>query len=174
MSDTAAFPAPNRTESLRVPPHSVEAEQSVIGGLLLDNRAWEQIADRIIEQDFYRNDHRLIFAAIRSLEEKNQPFDAVTLSQSLEQTQQLEQVGGLAYIGRLAKETPSAANITAYADLVRERSVLRQLIAIGTDIANAGFQPGGRESRELLEEAEKRVFEIAEQGTRGRGGFQDI
>jgi replicative DNA helicase len=88
MSDTAAFPAPNRTESLRVPPHSVEAEQSVIGGLLLDNRAWEQIADRIIEQDFYRNDHRLIFAAIRSLEEKNQPFDAVTLSQSLEQTQQ--------------------------------------------------------------------------------------
>jgi replicative DNA helicase len=174
MSDTAAFLAPNRTENLRVPPHSVEAEQSVIGGLLLDNRAWEQIADRIVELDFYRQDNRLIFAAIRSLEEKTQPFDAVTVSQLLEQTQQLEQVGGLAYIGRLAKETPSAANITAYADIVRERSVLRQLIAIGTDIANAGFQPGGRESRELLEEAEKRVFEIAEQGARGRGGFQDI
>jgi replicative DNA helicase len=174
MSDTAIFPASSRTDQLRVPPHSVEAEQSVIGGLLLDNRAWEQIADRIIEQDFYRNDHRLIFAAIRTLEEKNQPFDAVTLSQWLEQTQQLDQVGGLAYIGRLAKETPSAANITAYADIVRERSVLRQLIAIGTDIANAGFQPGERDSRELLEEAEKRVFEIAEQGSRGRGGFKEI
>jgi replicative DNA helicase len=159
---------------LRVPPHSVEAEQAVIGGLLLDNRAWEQIADRIAENDFYRADHRLIFGAIRNLEEKSQPFDAVTLSEWLEKNGQLEDAGGLAYLGRLAKETPTAANIVAYADIVRERSVLRQLIAIGTDIAGSGFRTEGRSSRELVEEAEKRIFKIAEQDMRGRGGFRDI
>ena len=157
-----------------MPPHSVEAEQAVIGGLLLDNRAWEQIADRIAENDFYRGDHRIIFSAIRNLEEKNQPFDAVTLSQWMQDHGELEDAGGLAYLGRLAKETPTAANIVAYADIVRERSVLRQLIAVGTDIAGSGFKSEGRSSRELLEEAEKRVFKIAEQDMRGRGGFQDI
>jgi len=174
MPDTATFPASTHQENFRIPPHSVEAEQAVIGGLLLDNRAWEQIADRITENDFYRNDHRIIFNAIRSLEEKSQPFDAVTLSQWMEQHNQLEDAGGLAYLGRLAKETPTAANIVAYADIVRERSVLRQLIAVGTDIAGSGYKTDGRSSRELLEEAEKRVFEIAEQDMRGRGGFQDI
>ena len=159
---------------MRVPPQSVEAEQVVIGGLLLDNRAWEQIADRITESDFYRNDHRIIFSAIRNLEEKSQPFDAVTLSEWMQKNGQLEDAGGLAYLGRLAKETPTAANIVAYADIVRERSVLRQLIAVGTDIASSGFKTEGRSSRELLEEAEKRVFHIAEQDMRGRGGFQDI
>lgn len=157
-----------------MPPHSVEAEQAVIGGLLLDNRAWEQIADRVAEGDFYRNDHRIIFNAIRNLEEKSQPFDAVTLSEWMDQHGELEDAGGLAYLGRLAKETPTAANIVAYADIVRERSVLRQLIAVGTDIASSGYKTEGRASRELLEEAEKRVFEIAEQDMRGRGGFQDI
>ncbi len=152
----------------------MEAEQAVIGGLLLDNRAWEQIADRIAESDFYRNDHRIIFSAIRNLEEKSQPFDAVTLSEWMDQHGQLEDAGGLAYLGRLAKETPTAANIVAYADIVRERSVLRQLIAVGTDIASNGYKTDGRSSRELLEDAEKRVFEIAEQDMRGRGGFQDI
>jgi len=174
MSDSLTSPASSNVASLKIPPHSIEAEQAVIGGLLLDNRAWEKIADKITSDDFYREEHRLLFSAIGNLEAKNQPFDAVTLSELLTNTGQLEQVGGLAYIGRLAKETPSAANITAYADIVRERSILRQLIAIGTDIANAGFQPGRRESRELLEEAEKRVFEIAEQDMRGRGGFKDI
>ncbi len=174
MPDTATFPTTAHQDNLRVPPHSVEAEQAVIGGLLLDNRAWEQIADRISEADFYRTDHRIIFTAIRNLEEKSQPFDAVTLSEWMEKNGQLEDAGGLAYLGRLAKETPTAANIVAYADIVRERSVLRQLIAVGTDIAGSGFKSEGRSSRELLEEAEKRVFEIAEQDMRGRGGFQDI
>jgi len=174
MPDTATFPASAQQDNLRVPPHSVEAEQAVIGGLLLDNRAWEQIADRISEADFYRNDHRIIFSAIRSLEEKSEPFDAVTLSEWMQAHGQLEDAGGLAYLGRLAKETPTAANIVAYSDIVRERSVLRQLIAVGTDIASNGYKTEGRNSRELLEDAEKRVYEIAEQDMRGRGGFQDI
>ena len=174
MSDTVTFPATTRPENLKVPPHSVEAEQAVIGGLLLDNRAWEQIADRVAEADFYRNDHRLIFNAIGVLESRNQPFDVVTLSEWLDQNVQLEETGGMAYLGRLAKETPSAANIAAYADIVRERSVLRQLISVGTDISRSGFQPDGRESRELLDDAERQVFQIAEQDSRSRGGFQDI
>ena len=174
MSDTVTFPTSTRKENLKVPPHSVEAEQAVIGGLLLDNSAWEQIADRISENDFYRNDHRMIFSAISALEARNQPFDAVTLSEWLDNNQKLEEAGGLAYLGRLVKDTPSAANIVAYAGIVRERSVLRQLIAVGTDISRSGFQPEGRESRQLLDEAERSVFQIADQETRSRGGFQDI
>lgn len=179
MSETAAFPTSDtmpdgQTSSLRVPPHSAEAEQAVIGGLLLDNRAWEQIADKLVDEDFYRYDHRLLFSAIRELESRNEPFDAVTLSQCLDKNDQLEQAGGLLYLGRLAKETPSASNIVAYANIVREKSVLRQLIAVGTDISGSGFQPEGRDSKELLDSAEKKVFQIAEQGARGQGGFQDM
>ena len=178
MSETAPFPSSDslseQTSSLRVPPHSVEAEQAVIGGLLLDNRAWETIADKLVDEDFYRHDHRLLFTAIRELESRNEPFDAVTLSQCLEKNGQLEQSGGLLYLGRLAKDTPSAANILAYANIVREKSVLRQLIAVGTDISSSGFQPEGRESKELLDHAEKSVFHIAEQGSRGASGFQDM
>jgi replicative DNA helicase len=174
MSETVSFPVADRTAYLKVPPHSVEAEQAVIGGLLLDNRAWEKIADKILKEDFYRQDHRTLYEAIGQLEAGNQPFDAVTLSELLANTGQLEEVGGLAYIGRLAKDTPSAANITAYADIVRERSILRQLIAVGTDITSTAFVPEGRGSRELLEEAEKSIYEIAEQDMRGRGGFQEI
>lgn len=175
MSETAAFPSSdNQTSNLRVPPHSIEAEQAVIGGLLLDNRAWEQIADKLVDDDFYRNDHRLLFAAIRQLESRNEPFDAVTLSQCLDNVGNLEQAGGLLYLGRLAKDTPSAANIVAYANIVREKSVLRQLISVGTDISSSGYQPEGRESKELLDSAEKQVFQIAEKGARGAGGFQEM
>lgn len=179
MSETAVFPTPDQhsdeqASGLRVPPHSIEAEQAVIGGLLLDNRAWEQIADKLVDEDFYRYDHRLMFAAIRELEARNEPFDAVTLSQCLDKNEQLEQAGGLAYIGRLAKDTPSASNIVAYANIVREKSVLRQLIAVGTDISSSGYQPEGRDSKELLDNAEKQVFQIAEQGARGNSGFQEM
>jgi len=175
MSETAAFPATeNQTSSFRVPPHSIEAEQAVIGGLLLDNRAWEKIADKLVDEDFYRNDHRLLFSAIRELEARNEPFDAVTLSECLDNNDKLEQAGGLLYLGRLAKDTPSASNIVAYANIVREKSVLRQLIAVGTDISGSGYQPEGRESKELLDDAEKSVFRIAEQGARGASGFQDM
>ncbi len=183
MSEAVTFPGADqmpdqypdeKTSGLRVPPHSVEAEQAVIGGLLLDNRAWENIADKLMEEDFYRFDHRLLFNAIRDLEARNEPFDAVTLSQKLEQNGQLDQAGGLLYLGRLAKDTPSAANIVAYANIVREKSVLRQLIAVGTDISGSGYVPDGRDSKELLDDAEKKVFKIAESGARGEGGFQEM
>ncbi len=160
-------------DSFRVPPHSVQAEQSVLGGLMLDNEAWDQVADRIIGEDFYRREHQLIFRAIDRLAERQQPFDVVTLGEELERAGGLQDVGGLAYLGNLAKDTPSAANIRAYADIVREHSVMRQLIRVGTDIAGRGFRPEGRSSLELLDEAERRVFEIAEQGKRG-GSFSPI
>ncbi len=161
-------------ESLRIPPHSVQAEQSVLGGLMLDNEAWDTVADRIDEKDFYRRDHRLIYRAIRNLADKQDPFDVVTLSEILGKTDELNDAGGLAYLGLLAKETPSAANISVYADIVRERSVLRQLVHVGAEISGSAFQQEGREVSELLDEAERRVFEIAEQRTRGSGGFAPI
>ncbi|QBQ54209.1 replicative DNA helicase [Nitrosococcus wardiae] len=161
-------------DGLKVPPHSIEAEQSVLGGLLLDNQAWDQIADILSVEDFYRQDHRLLFHSIGELIERSRPCDVVTLSEWLKDKQVLEEVGGLAYLTSLARNTPTAANIKAYGEVVRERSVLRQLIRVGTDIAGNAYQPGGRNSGELLDEAEKRVFEIAEQGARGRQGFVNI
>lgn len=157
--------------ALKIPPHSIEAEQAVLGGLMLDNTAWDQIADKVTEEDFYRRDHRLIFRAARELVEHGSPCDVVTLAEWLDKRAELDNAGGLAYLGALARDTPSAANIRAYADIVRERSVLRQLIRIGTDIANDAFQPDGRSSKELLESAEQQVFQIAEQGGRSQQGF---
>lgn len=153
-------------ESLKVPPHSIEAEQSVLGGLMLENSSWDQIADRVSEEDFYRYDHRLIFRAIADLAEENKPLDVVTLSEWLKQRDDLDDAGGLAYLGTLAKDTPSAANIRAYADIVREKSILRQLISVGTNIADSAFNSGDRPSKQLLDEAEQHVFKIAEQGSR--------
>lgn len=173
MSETARS-ADSRIESLKVPPHSLQAEQSVLGGLMLDNETWDTVADRVGEGDFYRKDHRLIFRAIGKLADAQKPFDAVTLSEWLEQTGELDAAGGLAYLALLAKETPSAANIAAYADIVRERSVLRQLIHVGTEIADSAYQPGGREMKLLLEEAEQKVFKIADQRARSGGGFKPI
>ncbi|TVT55754.1 MAG: replicative DNA helicase [Sedimenticola thiotaurini] len=162
------------TDRLRVPPHSIQAEQSVLGGLMLDNQAWDQIADRVNEKDFYRREHQLIFRAIEVLADKSKPYDVITLSEELGRHGSLEGAGGLSYLGSLAKDTPSAANIRAYADIVRERSVMRQLIRVGTDIADSAFNPDGRDSSELLDAAETRVFAIAEQGAKGQGGFQGI
>ncbi|MGH8279691.1 MAG: replicative DNA helicase [Gammaproteobacteria bacterium] len=153
-------------ENLRVPPHSVEAEQAVLGGLMLDNAAWERIADRLQEQDFYQADHRVIFRAITSLTDNNQPFDAVTLSEWMQNRGELEQAGGLAYLATLARETPTADNVRAYADIVRERAVLRQLIRVGGELADAAYRPGGRNADELVEFAERQVFDLAE--NRGR------
>jgi replicative DNA helicase len=157
-----------------LPPHSVEAEQSVLGGLMLDSAAWDQVADRVLAEDFYRNDHRLIFEAVAGLIERNQPCDAVTLSGHLESQGVLDQVGGLAYLGSLARDTPTAANIRAYADIVRERSVLRQLITAGNEIVTSALEPEGREAREIVDEAERAVFEIAERGSRGKVGFRTV
>jgi replicative DNA helicase len=175
MVETASrTPAQRRVEELKIPPHSIDAEQAVLGGLMLDNAAWDRVADRVAEGDFYRQDHRAIFRAIAGLADAQQPFDAVTLSEWLERREQLDAVGGLAYLGTLAKETPSAANITAYADIVREHSVMRQLISVSTDITESAFRPEGRSSRDLLDIAEQKVFEIAEQGERTRQGFRSI
>ena len=159
---------------IRLPPHSVEAEQSVIGGLMLDATAWDQIADRVSAEDFYRQDHRLIFAAAAELIERGQPCDAVTVSGHLESQGLSAQVGGLGYLGSLARDTPTTANIRAYADIVRERSVLRQLISAGNAIVGSALEPEGREAREIVDDAERAVFEIAERGSRGKVGFQSV
>ena len=172
------FPFPHRkdptTEALRTPPHSQEAEQAVLGGLMLDNATWDQIADRLDESDFYRNDHRLIFRAVRRLAEQSKPFDLLTLAEWLEDQNELEAAGGFVYLGVLARDTPSAANVRAYADIIRERSIRRELIRTSTEIADMAYDPKGRHSRELLDEAEKRVFAIAERGARTQQGFANI
>lgn len=171
-------PFPNRkdaaAEALRVPPHSLEAEQAVLGGLMLDNSTWDQIADRLDETDFYRSDHRLIFRAIRRLSENGKPFDLLTLAEWLEDNTQLEDAGGFAYLGVLARDTPSAANVRAYGDIVRERAIRRNLIRIATEIADSAYDPKGRDSKQLLDDAEKRVFAIAEHGIRAQQGFANI
>ncbi len=162
------------SEALRVPPHSVNAEQSVLGGLMLDNQTWDMTADMLVEEDFYRRDHQLIFRAIRRLADQGTPFDAVTLSEWLAKHNELDNVGGLAYLGTLVKNTPTAANIKAYAQIVRESSVLRSLIRVGTDISNSAFNPEGRDSVELLDQAEQMVFAIAERSARSGGQFVGI
>ncbi len=161
-------------EGLRLPPHSVEAEQAVLGGIMIDPSSWDQVADRVSSEDFYRHDHRLVFTAAAALIERNQPCDAVTLAGHLEGQGLLEEVGGLAYLGTLARDTPSAANIRAYADIVRERSVLRQLVSAGNAIAASALEPEGREAREIVDDAERSVFEIAERGARGQAGFRPV
>jgi replicative DNA helicase len=163
--------AEQRVDQLRVPPQSVEAEQAVLGGLMLDPSAYDRVADQLTDNDFYRRDHQLIFRAIRELAEKNRPFDAVTLGEWFESMGQSETVAGGAYLVELASTTPSAANIAAYAEIVRDKAVLRQLIEVGTGIVNDGFQPDGRESGEILAKAEQEVFAIAEAGARGRTDF---
>ena len=161
-------------QALRVPPHSIEAEQAVLGGLMLSAEAWDRIADKLNEEDFYRHEHRLIFRGIGNLIERSMPCDAVTLGEWFQSNGTDELVGGVGYVVSLANATPSAANIQAYADIVREKSVLRQLIDAGTTIAGNGFQPDGRDSRELIEDAEKRVFRIAEAGARGMRQFVSV
>lgn len=166
--------ADKQLDVIKLPPHSVEAEQSVLGGLLLDNSAWERIADHISELDFYRYDHRLIYRHINKLIEAAKPADVITVAESLERSAELADAGGIPYIGALAKNTPSAANIRRYAEIVRERSVMRKLVEVGTAIADSAYSPAGRDARQLLDEAETKVFEIAEQGARGQQGFVEL
>ena len=162
------------TEALKVPPHSIEAEQSVLGSLMLDNESWEKTADLLVEHDFYRRDHQLIFRAIADLFEQSQPVDVITLAEYHDKRGELDKVGELAYLGMLARNTPSSANIIAYASIVRERSILRQLIAVGTAISNVAFSPEGKSSEEMLDLAEGQVFEIAEKGAKRSGGFIQV
>jgi replicative DNA helicase len=164
---------PGSAES-RLPPQSVEAEQSVIGGLLLDNSRWDQIADTLTAEDFYRKEHRLIFSAIAALANDSSPADVVTVSEFLEKQHQLNDVGGLAYLSSLANNTPSAANIVAYGNIVRERSIMRQLANAASRIADNVYAPEGRRAGDLLDKAEQIILEISEQGASRRGGFQPL
>jgi len=161
-------------ERLRAPPHSLEAEQSLLGGLMLDKRAWDQVADVVTVDDFYRPDHRLIFETIATLIERDEPPDAVTVTEHLERGGELESAGGLEYLARLVEETPSAANVRAYARIVREHAMLRQLIEIGGDIAASAHDSEGRSVSDLVDMAEQRVFEIADRGQRRGVGFKAL
>lgn len=160
--------------ALRVPPHSIEAEQAVLGGVFLNKDAWVKIVERITEDDFYRRDHRLIFRAISGLDGEGQPFDIVTVAEWLENRQLLDDAGGLSYLAAVAENTPSASNIGAYAAIVRQRSILRQLISATSEIGETVYNPMGRSSEEILDHAEQAVFEIAEQENRGRKGYKQI
>ncbi len=157
------------SDSIKRPPHSVEAEQSIIGGLMLDNQAFEKVDTKLCEADFYRTEHRVLYRSILSLVKKNQPFDVVTVLDALKSTNTVDEAGGEVYLFELAHNTPSVANVSAYADIVREKSVQRQLIAVAGDIADSAYNPGSRLVSELLDFAETRVFAIAEQ-TAGEGG----
>ncbi|MEO2182807.1 MAG: DnaB-like helicase C-terminal domain-containing protein, partial [bacterium] len=147
---------------LKVPPHSIEAERSVLGGLMLDDNAWDNISGSLAAEDFYRSDHRIIYRVMADLVEKNHPLDIITISEALEGIGELENVGGLAYISDLASSTPTASNIHAYAQIVRERSTVRSLISVAHEIADSGFNPDGRNSATLIDEAESKVFKISD------------
>lgn len=158
-----------KIDALKIPPHSIEAEQSVLGGLMLDNLAWDKVADLLQEKDFYRHDHQIIFRAISTLANRTEPFDVVTVIENLKKMNHLESMGGEVYLFELARNTPTAANIAAYADIVRERSIQRQLISVSAEITERSFQLGELSCLELLDEAERKVFHIAEQNARGSG-----
>lgn len=159
---------------IKSPPHSIEAEQAVLGGLMLDNGRWDDVAERIVADDFYPRPHRQIFIEMGRLQENGSPIDLITLSESLERQGALDRVGGFAYLAELSKNTPSAANICAYADIVRERAVVRELISISNQIADAGYSLNGRSSEELLDMAERLVFGIAEKRQKADAGPKDI
>jgi replicative DNA helicase len=174
MQNFSAPVSDPQLDALKLPPHSVEAEQSVLGGILLDTSAWDKVADLLSEHDFYRHEHRLIWRHIGRLTEHAKPIDVITVAESLESNAELEKAGGLVYLGTLAQNVPSAANIRRYAEIVRERAIMRKLVEVGSEIATSAYNPGGRDAGQLLDEAESKVFEISEQGERGRQGFAPI
>lgn len=163
-----------QTAAVKVPPHSFEAEQSVLGGLMLDNQKWDAVAELVVASDFYSRPHRMIFESISILLDGGLPLDLITLSEHLEKHDRLMDVGGFAYLAELAKNTPSAANIAAYANIVRERALVREMITVGNEIADAGFDPQGRSSEDLLDMAESKVFAIAEKRTNDKEGPQNV
>ena len=177
-----AFPAaqqpPNDADDevarLRVPPQSIEAEQSVLGGLLLDNSAWDRAGDLLTDSDFYRFEHRLIYAAIGSLVNATKPADVITVFEQLQTLGKAEECGGLVYLNALAQSVPSAANLRRYAEIVRERAILRKLIAASDEIATTAFNPQGRQVAQILDEAEGMIFKIGEEGSRARQGLQSM
>lgn len=176
MQDIAPPPGTMDAEvaSLKTPPHSIEAEQAVLGGILLNNEAWVKVIERIQEDDFYRKDHRTIFKAIATLDSEGKPYDVITVAEWLESHQLLDEASGLSYVAALVENCSGADNISAYADIIRKRSVLRQLIKATSEISDSVFNPQGRTSEEILDFAEQSVFEIAEQETRGSRTYKSI
>jgi replicative DNA helicase len=177
---SAIFDAPDvpshddEVARLRVPPHSVEAEQSVLGGLMLDNLAWDRAGDLLTESDFYRHEHKLIYAAVGALVAQSKPADVITVFEQLQSLGKAQDCGGLTYLNALAQSVTSAANMRRYAEIVRERSILRKLIAASDDIATSAFNPQGRQVSTILDEAETKIFQIGEEGARQKQDFQGI
>ncbi len=161
-------------ERLKIPPHSLEAESSILGGLLLDNTAWDRMGDVVAEADFYRYEHRLIFSAIQALVSSNRPADVITVFEHLQSMGKADEVGGLAQLNALAQFVPSASNIRRYAEIVRERSILRRLVSVSDEIATSAFNPQGKPVASVLDEAEQKIFNIGEEGARMRQGFQSM
>ncbi len=159
---------------LRVPPHSIEAESSVLGGLLLDNGAWDRVGDLLGDGDFYRYEHRLIYGAMASLINASRPADVITVFEHLQSLGKAEEVGGLAYLNALAQYVPSAGNIRRYAEIVRERAILRKLVAASDEIATNAFNPQGKPVAQILDESEQKIFNIGEEGSRMKRGFQSM
>jgi replicative DNA helicase len=172
--DEVGFSADQQLAQLRVPPHSIEAESSVLGGLLLDNGAWDRVADLINDSDFYRYEHRLTYSAIAALVNASKPADVVTVFEHLQSLGKADEAGGLAYLNSLAQYVPSAANIRRYAEIVRERAILRKLVAASDEIATNAFNPQGRPVAKILDEAEQKIFKIGEEGSRMKEGFQSM
>ncbi|MES2958313.1 MAG: replicative DNA helicase [Pseudomonadota bacterium] len=167
-------PRDDEVARLRVPPHSIEAEQSVLGGLLLDNSAWDRAGDLLTDSDFYRYEHKAIYAAVGALVSASKPADVITVYEQLQSHGKAEECGGIAYLNALAQSVPSAANLRRYAEIVRERAVLRKLIEASDEIATTAFNPQGRAVSQILDEAEGRIFKIGEEGSRTRQGFQSM
>ena len=172
--DEEFAPYDHQLAQLRVPPHSTEAESSVLGGLLLDNQAWDRVGDLLIESDFYRFEHRLIYAGIAKLVNASKPADVITVYEHLQSIGKSEEVGGLAYLNALAQYVPSASNIRRYAEIVRERAILRKLVTASDEIATAAFNTQGRPVDKILDEAEQKIFNIGEEGSRMKQGFQGM
>jgi replicative DNA helicase len=171
--DQTDYPPPSdpQLDAIKLPPHSIEAEQSVLGSILIDQSTFDEITDLIDEQDFYRNEHRLVYRQIVRLIEEATPVDVITVAEALERNGELDRIGGLNYLGSLAQNVPSVANIERYAKIVRARAIMRKLVQVGGAIANSALNPGGRDADQLLDEAENKIFQIAQARERGQQGF---
>ena len=172
LSSADGFEPDRQIAQLRVPPHSIEGESSVLGGLLLDNEAWDRVGDVLVDDDFYRYEHRLIYATIGALINGNKPADVITVFEQLQSQGKAEEIGGLAYLNSLAQYVPSASNIRRYAEIVRDRSILRKLVTASDEIATNAFNPKGRLVSEIVDESEQKIFNIGEAGKRNKQGFQ--
>jgi replicative DNA helicase len=164
----------HQVAQLRIPPHSLEAESSVLGGLLLDNSAWDRVGDLVTDSDFYRYEHRLVFSAVAALINSSRPADVITVFEHLQSLGKADEVGGLAYLNSLAQYVPSASNIRRYGEIVRERAILRKLVTASDEIATTAFSPQGRPVAQILDEAEQKIFHIGEEGSRMKQGFQSM